>query len=218
MTHEAAENGLPENKQNQLRIIVESHQNVFRTGLSAGPPVKIPPLKIDLVSDARPARVKLRKYSQDQREILGKLCKKLIQCGMIYSNPSSPWACAPLLVPKPGPSLFRFTTDLRPVNRYMIRYQYPMPNLEQELVLTSWSKYYDTVDFSHGYWQLPLHPDSQASQSFVTPDGVFYPTRVYMAQLMLSCTSNLRYQQLSLKTYASIFSGGSTTYYSIALQ
>jgi hypothetical protein len=29
-----------------------------------------------------------------------------------------------------------------------------------------------------GYWQLPLHEDSQEFQSIITPDGVYTPTRV----------------------------------------
>ncbi len=32
--------------------------------------------------------------------------------------------------------------------------------------------------FSNPYWQLPLHKDSQALQSFLTPEGVYTPTRV----------------------------------------
>jgi hypothetical protein len=29
-----------------------------------------------------------------------------------------------------------------------------------------------------GYWQLPLHKDSQECQSIIAPDGVYTPTRV----------------------------------------
>jgi Reverse transcriptase (RNA-dependent DNA polymerase) len=38
---------------------------------------------------------------------------------------------------------------------------------------------FDIFDFSNGYFQLPLHPDSQEFQSFICPDDViFSPTRV----------------------------------------
>ncbi|GMF58658.1 unnamed protein product [Phytophthora fragariaefolia] len=33
---------------------------------------------------------------------------------------------------------------------------------------------------SRGYWQLPLHPDSQELYSFVTHQGIYIPTRVLM--------------------------------------
>lgn len=173
---DAFDNGFPEEKQQELTTIVKDRINVFRVSLSAGPPVNVPPLKIDLVADAKPVRVRLRNYSQDQRLFLAQTLQKLIDCGMVYSNPTSPWACAPLLVPKSGPSKYRFTIDLRPVNRYTVRHQFPMPNLEQDLLMTSGSKFFGSFDFSNGYWQFPLHPDSQASQSFITPDGIYSQT------------------------------------------
>jgi hypothetical protein len=97
---------------------------------------------------------------------------------MAYAKPTSPWACATLLVPNPGPSKFRFTVDLRPVNRFTVKHQFPMPNIEQELTRLSGSKFYATFDLCHGYWQLPLADSSQACQSFITPDAIFSPTRV----------------------------------------
>lgn len=33
------------------------------------------------------------------------------------------------------------------------------------------------IDLSHGYWQLPLHPDSQQCQSFVASDVIYTPRR-----------------------------------------
>jgi Reverse transcriptase (RNA-dependent DNA polymerase) len=40
------------------------------------------------------------------------------------------------------------------------------------------SKCFATFDLSHGYWQLQLDESSQECQSFITPDGIFSPTRV----------------------------------------
>jgi hypothetical protein len=40
------------------------------------------------------------------------------------------------------------------------------------------SEVFATLDFCQGYWQIPLHKDSQDCQSFITPDGVYTPTRV----------------------------------------
>ncbi|KAF0753724.1 hypothetical protein AaE_005604 [Aphanomyces astaci] len=41
---------------------------------------------------------------------------------------------------------------------------------------------YFTLDRTKGYWQLPLHADSQMYFSFMTPFGVYTPTRVLMGQ------------------------------------
>jgi RNase H-like domain found in reverse transcriptase/Reverse transcriptase (RNA-dependent DNA polymerase) len=53
-----------------------------------------------------------------------------------------------------------------------------MPHLESELAKVVGSTCFATFDFSNGYFQLPLHPDSQEFQSFICPDGIFSPTRV----------------------------------------
>ena len=54
-----------------------------------------------------------------------------------------------------------------------------MPNLEHELTKLSNAIFFANLDLSHGYWQLPLHSDSQECQSFVTIDGIYTPTRVF---------------------------------------
>jgi len=53
-----------------------------------------------------------------------------------------------------------------------------MPDVEVELTKLAGAKCFATFDFSHGYWQLPLHQASQETQTFITPDGLFTPTRV----------------------------------------
>lgn len=170
--------GLSVTETQDLQDLVNANIDIFRTGLSSGPPADIKPLKIELTQDAHPVQVRLRNYSQTQREFLAAFVDKLVRNGLAYPNPTSPWACAPLLVLKPGPSQFRFTVDLRPVNKFTIRHQYPMPNLEHELCKVSGSSFFASFDLSNGYWQLPLEESSQQLQYFITPDGVYTPTRV----------------------------------------
>lgn len=177
MIERAKNNGLPSKHVEELTAIVFPYAHVFDTRFSSTP-AKVPPLQVELTHDAHPTRVKLRNYSQSQRVFMTNLTDELMKYNLIYPNPSSKWACAPLLVPKAGPAEWRFTVDLRPVNRFTIRHQFIMPRIEEELTKTADSVVYASVDFTHSYWQLPLHPASQECQSFVTPDNVFTPTRV----------------------------------------
>ena len=171
-------NGLSKHKQEELRSLINNNLSILCTTLSAGPLADSKPLKIDLTPDCRPVRVKLRNYSQEQREFLKKFVADLLSCSMVYANPTSSWACAPLLVPKDEPARFRFTVDLRLVNKFTEKHGFLMPNIEQELHTVGGSNYFAKFDLSHGYWPLRLHADSQECQSFVTPDGVYTPTRV----------------------------------------
>lgn len=174
----ARDNGLPNQDANRLDKIIDENRDVFRTSFSSGPHAKLRPLRIDLTRDARPVKVRLRNYSKEQQDFLTDMTDKLVEHGMAYPNPTSAWACAPLLVPKDGPTKFRFTVDLRPVNRFTVKHQFPMPNIEHELGKLSGSRYFATFDLSHGYWQLELDPESRHLQSFITPHGIFSPTRV----------------------------------------
>lgn len=198
MIQRAYDQGFSPALRDQLKNLVHSFKGIFFIGLSGGPPAKLKPLEIELAPDAKPIKVKLRKYSQEQKCFLSNFVSELMEKGMLYPNPTAAWAAAPLLVPKPGPAKFRFTVDLRPVNKYTLKHQYPMPNIEFELHRLTKATCFATFDLSHGYWQLPLHPDSQALQSFITPDGVYSPTRV-----LHGTTNAVAHLQSSL---ASVFS------------
>lgn len=141
-------------------------------------------LQIYLTPDSHPVRVHLHNYSQYQKLFIKHLVSEIFNCGIIYPNLTDPWAVAPILVPKPGPSRFRFTVHLKPVNKYTVCYQYWMPVLEQELCNLSSSKVCSNFYLSHGYWQLPLVWKSQEFLWFMKPEGVFSPTWV------LHCTTN----------------------------
>ncbi len=117
-----------------------------------------------------------------------KKCDELLEVGYIYRNPSSKWACAPLIAPKEGPEKFRFTADLRPVNAQSKKNMRPMPHADPMLAKTIGAKTFFQLDFTHRQWQFPLAKDSQECKSFHTPFGVFTPKRVlYGATNSVSC-------------------------------
>lgn len=161
MLRDAAGKSLPEDHAGKLEKMVRKNADIFRTSLSSGPPAKVEPLRIELSPDAKPTRVHLQNYSQEQRAFLVRSVTLLVAAGMAYFNPSAAWACALLLVPKDGPSIFRFTVFPRPINRFTLKHQFPMPNLEHELAKLAKSLYFAIYDLSHGYWQLPLAKCSQ---------------------------------------------------------
>jgi hypothetical protein len=70
------------------------------------------------------------------------------------------------------------TVDLRVPNTSTKPTAWPIPNLQDELHDLHDSEVFATLYFCQGYWQIPLHNDSQDCQSFITPDGVYTPTRV----------------------------------------
>jgi hypothetical protein len=119
-----------------------------------------------------------RKYAPPQLKFMRGKIRELEELGLMYKNTGAEWASRPLILPKTGPDEFRMTVDLRVPNASTKPTAWPMPNLQDLLHDLHCSELFATLDFCQGYWQIPLHKDSKDYQSFITPDGVFTPTRI----------------------------------------
>ncbi len=78
-------------------------------------------------------------------------------------------------VPKPGGKGVRLVTDYTPINPYIERPVHPFPS--PDIVFQSVgkdSKWFAKLDALHGYYQIPLAPESQKLTAFLLPQGRFY--------------------------------------------
>jgi hypothetical protein len=113
-----------------------------------------------------------RKCDPPQLNFLRDKIPELEKMGLIYKNTGAEWASPPLILEKPRPDRYHMTVDLRVPNAPTKPTAWPMPNLQYQLHDLHGSIVFVTLDFCQGYWQIPLHKDSQDCQSFITPDGV----------------------------------------------
>jgi hypothetical protein len=82
------------------------------------------------------------------------------------------------------------TVDLRVQNTSTKPTACPISNLQDDLHDLHGSEVFATLDFCQGYWQIPLHKDSQDCQSFITPDGVY--TRTLLLHETRNTTQHLQ--------------------------
>ena len=71
----------------------------------------------------------------------------------------------------------RVCVDFRKLNKITEVDPEPMTTPEDMLSRLSGMKYLSKIDFSKGYWQIPLAPEDVYKTVFVTPDGqyeIFY--------------------------------------------
>jgi Reverse transcriptase (RNA-dependent DNA polymerase) len=162
----------------KLCELLITYHNAFKLRLGQDPPADVRPLKIELKMDANPKRIPARKYAPPQAQSLAAKMADMEQLGLAKKNLASRCESPPIILPKAGPEKFRFTLDLRYPDSQAEQVSWPMPNMEEELASLAGSKYLATLGLMQGYWQLPLHEDSQECQSIITPDGVYTPTRV----------------------------------------
>ncbi|KAE9083679.1 hypothetical protein PF006_g26638 [Phytophthora fragariae] len=169
----------------RLREILLRRQDSFRLEFGCDPPVKVAPLQVRVKVNAQPTKAQPRRYSPDDRAFLDRHTAKLLEFGLVFLNHRSRWASAPRIVRKKeqdsDPSADpRMTIDTRGVNERTKAMPWPMPVLEVVLGALEGAKVFFALDWFRGYWQLPLHEDSQELFTFITHRGMYTPTRVPM--------------------------------------
>ena len=83
----------------------------------------------------------------------------------------------PVIVPKKPPAMYRMTMDYRPINKATVKNTWPMPFIDAVTNDVRGTEAITLIDFTSGYLQLQMNPNSQALHAFMTPDGVMQPTR-----------------------------------------
>ncbi|GMG18103.1 unnamed protein product [Phytophthora fragariaefolia] len=156
------------------------YRDVFRVSFGSDSPVRVEPLRVRLREGAASVRINARRYPPTHMEYLDQHVQELLDNGFAYVNPSSRWATPSRIIPKNEPDTFRMTVDLRAVNERTDPIQWHMPMLDSALGLLEGSSCYFSLDWFRGYWQLPLHVDSQEMFSIMTHRGIITPTRVLM--------------------------------------
>ena len=159
--------------------VIDKYKDVFRIRFGHDEPTKFKPLKVRLKPGSTPIRVKNRSYSELHMKKMREVIDELLKNKLIYQNTESRWAAPANMVAKPGrPEDYRLTIDLRYINSCTIPIQNPMPILDDVLRYALECLYFITGDFLQGYWQIMLDENDQEYFSFITPFGVFTPTRL----------------------------------------
>jgi len=157
---------------------MQKYIDIFRIKLGADEPAKVDPYRLSLKENYQPFRCTQRRYAPAQKVFIESTIRSLERIGAIKYNPTAKWASPALAVPKPGTKSFRFTVDLRGVNKQTVPVASAMPDLESMIRSIGDSKIFAKMDMVHAYWQIPLHPDSQEAMSIQTPIGVYTPQRI----------------------------------------
>lgn len=175
---DAEKNGISAEGSQTLAEILSEYDDVIRVRLGNDPPALVPPMNVRLVDNARSVMDRPRRYSKEQRMFIKNSVTRLEEYGMARQIFDASWVSAPLLVPKPPPSMFRLTFDLRKVNSATVPEMWTLPLLDAETGDLKDARYFAIVDFVQSYFQMPLHVESQKLHAFNTPRGIFAPTRV----------------------------------------
>jgi hypothetical protein len=160
--------------------------DAFRSVLSHDPPARVEPVRVQVTENIhslrRPAT---RRYTPEGSKAMAAIVARLEKFGYVRPNKFATIVSPAYPVRKgkykPGAKLedrYRLTVDLRAVNSATVPMRYPLPRLETFLSIVAGKKFFGTMDLFSGYWQLPLHEDSQQFFSILTDVGIWTPNRL----------------------------------------
>ncbi|KAF0707045.1 Transposon Ty3-I Gag-Pol polyprotein, partial [Aphis craccivora] len=88
----------------------------------------------------------------------------------------SPYA-SPVILVKQG-SKNRLCVDYRRLNKQIIRHNFPLPDLREQVESLRAGHYFAQLDLATGYLQVPLSEAAQEKTAFITPDDTGQFTRM----------------------------------------
>ncbi|KAE9271783.1 hypothetical protein PR003_g30409, partial [Phytophthora rubi] len=191
LVNEGVANGFPVERKRELYDVVTRY-DIWRLSIGKDPPSKIEPFEIRFKEGTVPIRCRSRTYAPAEREWMKQFNESLVALGWVYRNESSRWASPARPVKKPGKGgELRQAVDLRRANQQIIPLAGSMPSLSTRLQHAKNKKHKQTVDFIKSFWQMAVAAGSQESQSYMTEDGIFTPTRLQQG----SVDSSIHFQQ-----------------------
>lgn len=156
--------------------LIMDFRDVFRIGLDCSPPIICDPYAPVLRPDVVPVKAKQRSYSPRQCAFLKETVDNLMKYGILKRNPKSLWS-SPVFLPPKGNS-FRFTVDLRKVNRCIVPRAWPMPYLDISIEKVCSKKCYASLDCDNGYFQIMNDASHQDVFTILVLDELYTSTRL----------------------------------------
>lgn len=153
---------------NELLFLLNEHRlaiakNIDKLGCSTQ-------MEMDIVlkSGSVPVCSKPYSTSHDQREFMKKTFCAWRRKGIVQDTNAE--YASPVLLAKTKNGNYRVVTDYRKVNDQTVRIHYPLPNLDEFLVVLAGATMFAVIDLSRGYLQIPLKKEARHITAYVTPD------------------------------------------------
>ena len=106
-----------------------------------------------------------------KRKEVEKEVQKMLEMGII--EPSNSPYNSPIVIVKKKDNTNRFCIDFRRINVVTKSDSEPMTNSEDVLAKLQKDQYFTKIDFSKGYWQIPIAEESKPITAFSMTNGYY---------------------------------------------
>lgn len=123
--------------------------------------------RIRLKARTEPVKQRYRPRNPAMQAIIDAELAKMEEDGVIEPSRSA-WS-SPIVVARKQDGKPRICIDFRKANEQSEKDAYPLPQVMATLDKLRGARYLSTLDLKHGYWQVPLTPDSRPITAFIIP-------------------------------------------------
>ena len=128
-------------------------------------------MKIDKGPGAIPEKSGVRLLNLDEKDNLHDQIDEWLEQGMIEPS-ANPWASRPVPMKKKDGQA-RWVTDLRELNKQMVKDSYPLTNFQEILHSLQGTTMFSVMDACGAYNAARIKPGSRACTAFISPLGMF---------------------------------------------
>ena len=162
-------------------ILLKKYAAIFKEKLGPNDRMNVAPMKLEIdesrnvqpIFHTKPFDVPYHLRTAWESEL-----KMAIDAGLLVPVTSATkWSSRAFAVPKADPTKVRIVSDFVALNKALKRPVWTTESSSQLLRhLNSKSRYFCSIDCTSGYWQVPIHEDSQSLMTIVTQQGRYMYT------------------------------------------
>ena len=141
--------------------------------------------KVPIDTDVVPKNIPTRRLPPALMESVRDELERMIKNQVIRPITEPTKWCSPMLVTRKKSGDIRLVVDFRELNKAVQRQTYPIPRLDDMLPLLKNAKFFSSLDGVSGYFQIPIHPESQQLLTFSTSLGRYCFQRLHSAYAQL---------------------------------
>jgi len=181
----------------QTKNLLMEYKDIFSNGDYDIGRTSIVQHEID-TGNSKPIFSKQYRIPHFQKDNIDKMIQEMLKNDIIEPC-NSPWSSPVLLVPKKN-GKSRFVVDFRKLNDITVKDRMPIPNIEELFDNLSGKEVFTSLDFTAGYWQIPLSNNAKPKTAFlinnnqyqfkVMPFGLVNAPATFQ-RMMMNLTSDL---------------------------
>lgn len=157
-------------QQEDIRKLLRTYSNVFSHSQTDLGRTSIVQHVID-TGDHKPIKLRPYRTSPENREEISRQVQEMLKNDLVEESCSA-WSAPVILVKKKDGSA-RFVVDYRALNKITSSDVFPLPRIDETLDHLCGTKYFSTLDFRSGFWQIAMSPCSKDKTAFITHDGLY---------------------------------------------